>query len=211
MLDAAPKASASSTIPTLVVHGLLDNERRIAPLCEGLRRHGVAHVHSFDLRPNDGRAPIAVLGAQVRAFALELRERYACERIDVVGFSMGALASRYFVQREGGRELVRRFVSISGPHAGTLTAFALRRPGALDMRPDSTLLRDLAADSDPYGEVEVHCVYSRFDLMVVPARTALLPQAQSTREIPALVHRLLVHDRRVHAHVASLLLAPSAL
>lgn len=205
----ADASTASVTLlPTLVVHGLLDDKRRIEPLCKGLRAKGVRQVHSFDLRPNDGRASIARLGEQVRAEALALRARLGCEQIDVVGFSMGALVSRYFLQREGGKSFVRRFVSIAGPHAGTLTAHALPLPGGRDMRPGSPLLRALSEDEDPFGDVEVHCVYSRYDLMVVPARTALLPHRKSTREVPVLLHRLLVHDARVHAHVAKLLLAP---
>jgi triacylglycerol lipase len=194
--------------PTLVVHGLLDDARRIEPLCKGLRAHGIRQVHSFDMRPSDGRAPIARLSEQVRQEAARLRARHGCERIDIVGFSMGALVSRYFLQRQGGKSFVRRFVSIAGPHAGTLTAHLLPLPGGRDMRPGSRLLRDLAQDEYPFGDVEVHSIYSRYDLMVFPARTALLAGGRTSHEIPVLVHRLLVHDVRVHACVAKVLLTP---
>jgi triacylglycerol lipase len=109
------------------------------------------------------------------------------------------------VQRGGGKGVVRRFVSISGPHAGTLTAHALPHVGARQMRPGSDLLRDLASDADPWGGVEVHALYTPFDLMIVPAVSALLPGATTTHRIPALLHRLMLSDRRVHAIVASLL------
>src|SRR4051794_3350044 len=128
-------SSITAQLPVLVVHGLWDTEARIDPLVRGLRARGVEHVSSFDLEPNSGRAPIAELARQVKERADALLAKHACRQIDLVGFSMGALASRYYLQRCGGRDHVRRFVSISGPHAGTWMAFALPFEGVRQMRP----------------------------------------------------------------------------
>ena len=195
----------AAQLPVLVVHGLWDSRARIEPLVRGLQARGIADVVSFDLEPNTGRAPIAELGRQVQVEADALRERHGCERIDLVGFSMGALASRYFVQRCGGRDRVRRFVSISGPHAGTWTAFALPFEGVRQMRPGSPLLCDLDADVDPFGDVEVHCIYTSLDLMIVPATSSILRGAHSVHRLRVPIHRWMLHDRRVHDLVARLL------
>ena len=64
---------------------------------------------------------------------------------------------------------MRRFISISGPHKGTLAAYALPLAGLHDMRPGSALIRDLEGDRDAFGSVEVHCLYTPYDLMIVPA------------------------------------------
>jgi triacylglycerol lipase len=192
----------------LVVHGIWDSERRIGPLVEGLLRAGLARVHAFTLRPNDGRAPIAELAAQVAAQAQALCASSGAARVDLVGFSMGALIGRHFVQRGGGKQQVRRFVSISGPHHGTLTAHALPLRGVRDMRPGSALLQDLAGDADPFGPVEVHCIYTPFDLTIVPASSSVLAGARSVHRVPVAVHRWMLHDRRVQALTAELLRAP---
>jgi len=196
----------AAQVPVLVVHGLWDSRARIEPLVRGLRQRGIPDVSSFDLEPNTGRAPIAELGRQVQAQVDALRARRACERVDLVGFSMGALASRYYVQRCGGQARVRRFVSISGPHNGTWTAFALPFEGVRQMRPGSALLRELAADVDPFGAVEVHCIYTILDLMVVPASSSVLRGAHSVHRLRVPIHRWMLSDRGVLDLVARLLL-----
>lgn len=176
-------------------------------MLRGLSERGLGHVQGFDLKPADGSASIPELANQVKAQVDALREAHDCTRVDLVGFSMGALASRYYLQRCGGREHVRRFISISGPHAGTWTAYALPFEGVRQMRPGSALLRDLDADADPFGEVEVHCLYTILDLMIVPATSSVLRGARSIHRLRVPLHRWMIHDRRVLDLVARTLLA----
>jgi triacylglycerol lipase len=200
--------SLSAQPPVLVVHGLWDSRERIEPLVSGLNDRGLTDVASFDLVPNSGRAPIADLARQVQVHAAALSGERATAKIDLVGFSMGALAARYYLQRCGGRDRVRRFISISGPHAGTWTAFALPFEGVRQMRPGSALLRDLDADQQPFGDVDVHCIYTSLDLMIVPATSSVLRNARSVHRVSVPLHRWMLHDRRVLDIVARLLRAP---
>src|SRR5207342_504947 len=108
-------------------------------------------------------------------------------------FSMGALVARTYVLRLGGRDRVRRFVSIAGPQHGTLWA-RFARPEAIgirDMAPGSALLADLASDRAGWGDVEVHTLWTPFDGMIVPPRSSLLPGARSDEQVPVLLHRWL--------------------
>ncbi|WP_438005006.1 alpha/beta fold hydrolase [Sorangium sp. So ce321] len=192
--------------PILLVHGIWDSAARIDCLRAGLAARGVDRASAFDLVPNDGRASIERLAAQLDA-AVEAALAGAAPggAVDVVGFSMGALVTRYYIQRGRGRARVRRFVSISGPHRGTLNAMWLPHEGVRQMRPDSPLLRDLAADPDPWGPVEVHVLYTPFDVMILPARSSELPGARTTRAVPVALHRWMLSDRRVLDSVAELL------
>jgi triacylglycerol lipase len=178
-------------------------------MARGLGARGIRALQSFDLDPADGRAPIPELARQVQIQVDAMLQRYGCPRIDLVGFSMGALASRYYLQRCGGRERVRRFVSISGPHAGTWTAYALPFAGVRQMRPGSELLRGLDADADPWGEVEVHCVYTSLDLMIRPPTSSILRGARATHCVRVPLHRWMIHDSAVLDLVARTLLACS--
>ena len=194
-------------LPILVVNGLWGTTLDLDPMRSWLATRTGRPVQSLAFSPANGSAPIATLGAQVADACSALRREHSCSHVDLVGFSMGALASRYFVQRGEGKRCVRRFVSISGPHAGSFNAHFMPLAGARDMRPGSKLLRDLASDSDPFGAVEVHVMYTPFDIMVVPARSALLPEAKSTTKIPTLLHRFMITDPRALSHVESLLSA----
>lgn len=191
------------SIPVLLVHGIWNSSVQMMPLKRRLERADRG-VDAIDLVPNDGRASIAELGAHVARAAEELARREGSAQIDVVGFSMGALVSRWYLQRGGGKARVRRWISVAGPHHGTLNAYALPVPAARDMRPNSALLRDLAADADPFGGVEVHCVYTPFDLMIVPPKSGILPGARSVRSFRVPMHRFLITDRRVLDHVAEI-------
>lgn len=174
------------------------------PLKAGLELRGIAPVHAIDL-PRRARG-IAELGAVLAREAEAFAAREGVDQIDLVGFSMGALVSRWYVQRGGGRTRVRRFVSISGPHAGTFHARLMPLGVVRDMRPGSKLLHDLASDVDPFGAVEVHCVYTPFDLVILPAKSSVLPGSRSSRAIKVALHGFMIFDRRVHDHVAEILM-----
>lgn len=187
--------------PVLLVHGIWDTGAKLGSMRRGLERAGLGPVETIDLLPNDGRAPILELASQVERKVRQL----GAKRLDIVGFSMGALVARVYLQRLLGKEHVRRFVSISGPHHGTMTAFALPHLGARDMRPGSPLLMELAADPDPFGDVEVHVMYTPFDLMIVPATSSRIPSAKSETPLPIPLHRWMIEDRRAIQRVVELL------
>lgn len=190
--------------PILLVHGIWDDGARFRAMRAALEAARLGPVHAIDLKPNDGRARIEVLAAQVdeaaRALAGEPRTK-----IDVVGFSMGALVSRYWLQRLGGRERARRFVSISGPHHGTATAWALPLAGAAQMRPGSPLLTDLATDDDPFGDAEAFAIWTRWDLMILPPRSSALPGARETHELSVPMHRAMITHPEVLSRVVAIL------
>jgi len=194
--------------PVLLVHGIWDTVARLEPLRAGLAARGVGGLCPVALRPNTGSAPLRTLAESLAQEAAALSAATGYARVDVVGFSMGALVTRLWIQRLGGRDLVRRFVSVSGPHHGTRTAWGLPLAGVREMRPGSVLLRDLAADPDPFGAVEVHCLYTPWDLMVQPAESAILPGSRSVCAIPVWLHRAMITDPRSLDAIAARLRAP---
>ena len=189
----------------LLVHGLHDTPGGFKRMQRHLEAAGVGPAEAVALSPNDGSVPLLTLAEQVRAAAAELFARTYAPRIDVVGFSMGALASRCWMQLLGGARGVRRFVSISGPHAGTWMAYLSNREGVRDMRPGSALLRQLDAAQDAWGDVEVHVLYTPLDLMILPAKSSLLEKARSARSVPVVLHPLMLYDGRVLREVTRLL------
>jgi triacylglycerol lipase len=192
-------------LAVLLVHGIWDDGAKLGTMRRAIERAGLGPVAAIDLVPNDGRGPILELAGIVAREARALAARAPSSRIDVVGFSMGALVVRAWIQRAGGKALVRRFVSISGPHAGTLTALAIPYAGVREMRPGSPLLRELEADPDPWGEVEVHVLYTPFDLMIVPPSSSRLRGARSEQRLPIALHRWMIEDPRAIERVVAIL------
>jgi len=198
----------SGETPVLLVHGIWDSGAKLGTMRAAIERAGRSIVQTIDLVPNDGRVPLRALAAQVQDRVESLAREHGAARVDLVGFSMGALVSRVYLQRLGGKGRVRRFVSISGPHGGTMHAYALPFDGVREMRRGSTLLRELEADPDPWGDVEVHVLYTPYDLMIVPARSSELRGARTTTRIPVALHRFMIEDPRAVSAVARILAAP---
>ncbi len=196
-----------SNVPVLLVHGIWNSGRQFGPIVRALREAGVEQITAVDLSPNDGQATIAELAEQLEAPARKLLESARATKLDLVGFSMGALVARYYIARSRGREHVRRFVSIAGPHAGTALAHFSRLPGVRDMRQRSPLLAELRAAASPWNDVELHCLWTPYDLMIVPPSSSLIEGARSSRRFPVLLHRWMVRDTRVLRAVTEILTA----
>lgn len=205
----APRlAPVEQRVPVLLVHGIDDDASAFDVMRERLEREGWPHVHALSLVPNDGSEGVPALARQVAREAEALRTRTGARRVDVVGFSMGALVTRYWLQLHGGRLVVRRYISISGPHAGTQLAWLRRGKGVRQMRPQSRLLRYLERERRPWGEVEVHSFWTPWDLTIFPACSSRLRGA-SERTFPVLMHPWMLSDGRVLDAVVEVLGSPA--
>ncbi|WP_224249722.1 lipase family alpha/beta hydrolase [Hyalangium gracile] len=193
--------------PVLLVHGMHDTADGFGPLRTHLEAAGWPVVRTVSLEPNNGSVSVPEMARQVARAAAALRVETGATRIDVVGFSMGALVTRFWVQWLGGRDEVRRFVSISGPQSGTLMAYLLPGAGVKQMRPHSRLLRALNLDPHPWGEVEVFSFWTPMDLIIVPPSSSQLPDA-TERTFPVLLHHWMLQDKRVLDAVVEVLGAP---
>jgi triacylglycerol lipase len=193
-------------IPVLFVHGIDDTGALFKRMQAGLTARGFSNLLAMNITPPGGEIPLEAMAEQVQAAAKELLRASSAARLDIVAFSMGSLASRYFIQRLDGCSLVRRFIAIAGPQRGTLTAYLRNTPGARQMRPGSACLTDLNSDPDPWSPVAAYTFWTPLDLMVLPSTSALLPKA-SHRPFFVLLHPWMVSDPRVIAAVAETLSA----
>ena len=130
--------------PLLLVHGIWDTSKIFGQLSGYLKDRGWS-VSALDMLPNNCSVGLDKLAEQVANYA---EKTFGPDKpFDLVGFSMGGIVSRYYVQRLGGINRVQRFVTVSSPHHGTLMAHALPLKGSIQMRPDSELLQDLNRDA----------------------------------------------------------------
>lgn len=160
----------------MLVHGWRDSEKQLAPLARHLRSRGRAVV-TPRLSPSDGAVGLDRLAEQLRQ-AVD-RELGAGARFDLVGFSMGGLVSRYFLQRLGGLGRVRRFVTVASPHRGSVLAKFVSNAGCRQMRPGSPFLADLDRDLDALAAAGFTSLYTPLDLMVFPGHSGITPVSKN--------------------------------
>lgn len=183
-------------VPVVLVHGIDDSPRVFGPLGAHLAREGFGRVSAVQLVPNNGDLPLEALALQVGSHVAQVLRESGAARVDVVAFSMGALVTRLWMLEQDGRHRVRRFVSISGPHAGTATGWLRGNPGATQMRWNSPLLQRLRGDAPAFAPAEIFSLWTPLDLMIVPAHSSRLEGARE-RTFPVLLHPLMLSDGRV--------------
>ncbi len=169
-----PRASAP---PVVLVHGIYSSSADMTRLARHLQREG-REVFALDFQPANGRAGFDELAGQLDAF---VAEKVPTGKFDLVGFSMGGLVSRYYLQRLGGLERVEHFVSLAAPQQGTVMAGFARRKGICQMQRQSEFLRDLESDQDRLRAVKFTTFHTPLDLVIIPATSATLPQARNRR------------------------------
>jgi triacylglycerol lipase len=130
-------------------------------------------------------------------------------RCDLVGFSMGGIICRYYLQRLGGIARVDRFVAISAPEHGTWWASVCpgecqRLPGVAQLRPGSAFLRDLNSDAQMLDRVRFTTIWTPLDLMIVPATSSRMPVGNEMKLwVP--LHPLMVWLPSCHRAIAATL------
>ena len=130
--------------------------------------------------------------------------------IDLLGFSMGGVIARTWIQLLGGHRRTRRFLSLGSPQQGTLTAQPWpRRPlaGIADLKPGSALLRRLNSDLSPLAGISCSSYGTVLDLMVVPGWRGVLPVGPR-RMLPVWSHPQLLRHPAALESLAEDLLRP---
>jgi triacylglycerol lipase len=176
--DAPPAEPDPALPPVVLVHGIDGCARDMARLARGLQAAGRV-VHAIDLVPNNGSAPLEDLSAQLQSFI----DDHVADGVefDLVGYSMGGIVSRHYVQERGGHARVRRLVTISSPHHGTLVAWLRRGAGACQMRIGSPFLARLATSDSMENLPPTTSFLTSTDLIIVPFTSSTLPGAENVR------------------------------
>ena len=198
---------AAAGPPLVLVHGLWDSPRlfdRLEAALAGRRRPLLLpHLpHGLGVLPIEQLA--TRLGERIeQAFGPH-------EPVDLLGFSMGGVIARTWIQLQGGHRRARRLISVGSPQQGSWVAQPW--PGLLlasiaDMKPGSPLLHRLNADLSTLVPVECLSYYCPTDQMVVPGWRAVLPLGEQ-RRLPVWTHAQLIRHPRAVAALARELLRP---
>lgn len=162
-------------------------------------------VYSLNMLPNNGDRGLDELAAQVANYIAVTFDPE--QPLDIIGFSMGGIVSRYYIQRLGGINRVQRYINISAPNNGTLAAHLSWRTGCIQMRPESAFLRDLNRDAAMLGRLNFTVIWTPYDLMIVPASSSQMPVGKEVI-LPVRLHSWMLADERCLKAVAEALAEP---
>ena len=177
----------------VLVHGILEDGLAFNSLRSRLENHGI-QCHVPKLEPNDARDGIDQLAESLKE-GID-REFGPDERFAMVGFSMGGLVSRYYLQNLGGAERCDAFITVSSPHHGTNMAYAYPGKGARQMRPGSPFLKNLEETEHRLGDIPVVSHRTPMDLIILPTESSVWDRAENLSH-PVILHPLMLYSKPV--------------
>jgi triacylglycerol lipase len=198
--------STMSELPLVLVHGLWDKPELFSKLEQRL-----AHLRPNRFVPhlqhNLGAIGLEELAVKLNKYIIE---KYGPnQELDILGFSMGGIISRIWIQKLGGYKRTRRFICVGSPQKGTLAAQLIPKwllPGIAQMKLGSILLNKLNKEYGPLNSVECYSFYCKTDITVFPGWLAVLPIGIS-EALPVWTHRQLIVQSMAIERISQLLLA----
>ena len=179
------------TRPLVLVHGLWDTPRVFHRLIQRIDQPD-RPLLAPHLPHGLGVVPLRELARRLDQHILQQFGRNTA--IDLLGFSMGGVIGRIWLQELGGAARTARFFSVGSPQNGTLAALPVPRrllAGVADMKPASDLLLQLNRQVGGLAPVTCRSYFCRWDLMVSPGWMAVLPSGTET-ELPVWTHQQLI-------------------
>lgn len=183
----------------LMIHGLNDTGKVFNTMVNYLQQQNFP-THTLDLKPNSGTADLRELAQQVRAY---IENNFPPEeKINLIGFSMGGLITRYYLQRLNGITKTNKYVSISAPNYGSNWAYLLPFTGIKQMRPHSHFLQDLNTDvKQQLNTIPCLTIWTPVDTMIIPAHSSLMGVGKEI-SIPLQIHKFMLRDQRVLQNIS---------
>lgn len=189
---------------TVLVPGFGDDSTVLQGLARFLQRQGLA-AYAISPQPSDGAVALEELAQQL---ADAIGQRFPADvKLNLVGFSMGGLICRSYVQQCGGVARTERLITIATPHQGTWTAYTYNRPACIQMRPGSDFLTALNRDLTDLERLQFTSIWTPFDMTIVPATSSYLPVGEMAPVLSPF-HATLLLDPRILQMIAHRLQQP---
>jgi pimeloyl-ACP methyl ester carboxylesterase len=194
LLPVVPRAVAGDDVVVLV-HGFLATAGMLRPMRVHLEREARAQVATFSHAP----------GLGVRRIAKQLAEIVDRiphgTRIHLVGHSLGAIVSRWYVQEMEGHARVAQTISIAAPFGGSHVADRLKLFVGKDLHGRSDVLTRLR-ETAHVGGVPHTSILGTEDRLVTPPDCARFHHGDVI-VLEGRGHNALLFDREAIGHVVA--------
>lgn len=203
MKDTAYSTLRRGERPIILCHGYMHNKSAFLLMARRLRRAGRNNVLAINFGPPSEEAP---------HFARRLVEAVnsalvysGCEKVDLIGHSMGGLVVRYYVEKLDGAPSVNRAITLGAPNRGTKTAALGLFRSAGQFRPTSSLIKGFEEQTGGADQARMVSIWSDFDSVVLPPENARLPEPYENVMIRGVGHVALLYSGRVFEKIKSVL------
>jgi triacylglycerol lipase len=145
------------------------------------------------LKPIDAKFGIEDLAIKLNTYILNNLE--ANSKFALIGFSMGGIICRYYLQELGGIKRVEKLITISSPHHGSYMSYFYPGKGIKQLRPRSELLKNLETKELLLKSLNLFSYRTPFDLMIIPNKSSVLDIATNKRFVSIMHSSMLVNSK----------------
>ena len=164
--------------PIILIHGLWNKSDIFSSITSKLDEIGIEYF-APTLNHKYGVTSIVKLAYILNDLILE---KYNLEKdLDILGFSMGGIIGRYWINEFNGYKRTRRFITVGSPHKGTLASQLVPKypfRGIYEMKINSRLLNELSKKDYLLNKIDCTSFFSYWDLMVFPGWRANLNKGE---------------------------------
>ena len=154
--------------PILFIHGIAGDAKQYQPIIKYLKSKGINNFYEFTYESRIGLSPIKEISKDLADY---IKENIKEPDINIVSFSQGGIIALAYLKFFKNKK-VNKLFTICSPHKGSQLAYLLNLPGFIDLRPGSTLLKELE-DFTKGDEIRIYSLYTPLDLMVFPGWNAI--------------------------------------
>lgn len=187
-------SNQDSNTPIVMVHGFWDTCNVFNRMASVLKNQRKIVYHGLTLQPNNGTVSIEKMAEQLKEYIDSHLGKE--QKIILIGFSMGGLVSRYYLQYLGGLARTEKLITISTPHKGTYTAYALNRIACVEMRPNSLFLEKINRDLHLLEQISFTSIWTKYDTTIIPNNSSQL-SVGTTIKLPFGIHPLMPFSSKV--------------
>ena len=181
----------------ILVHGIFDTSRVFWLMKRRFLRLGYK-VFAPDLRPATGSASLVKLAGKLESY---IEKNVPCdEDFHVLGFSMGGLISRHYLQEMADLKRILSVTILSAPNNGSKLAWSLPLKGFRDMRKGSKFLKNLEQKESCLSPLEPLSIWTPFDAIILPPSSSVWRIA-CNEKVWVLAHPLMLINREVFNRV----------
>ena len=181
--------------PIILIHGLWNTSSIFSSITSELEKKGIEYF-APTLNHSYGMTSINELSNLLNELILE---KYGFDtEIDILGFSMGGIIGRYWINRFYGYKRTRKFITIGSPHKGTIASQLVPKypfRGISEMKINSPLLKELSNYDYLLNNIDCISFFTYYDLMVFPGWRAILNVGEK-KSLKVFKHRNLVKNKK---------------
>jgi triacylglycerol lipase len=192
-------AAAQAHTPILFVHGYKESGTLWKTMITSFEKDGWGKAELNNWSYNTAQSN-ATTAKEVATKVSEIRTKTGAAKVDLITHSMGALSTRYYIEKLGGESTVESWVSLGGPNHGTSTANFCFETSCVEMRQGSTFLNALNAGDETPGSVRYATWWSPCDEIINPHTSVILTGASNT-ESECISHTALTTNAKVYAQL----------